>query len=62
MTKKHFIALADALRQYRKNGTLPDVIVNVLGSFCQEVNPRFKMERWIEYLDGKCGPNGGKIK
>ncbi len=61
MSKKHFIALADALR-----GTLDGLkaedrsrVVNALVAFCKAENPRFMEDRWREYLAGKCGPNGG---
>ncbi len=69
MTKKHFIALADALRRaeptWCANGS--DVpariqwerdIVEIAG-FCREQNPRFNTGRWLDYIKGKCGPNGG---
>jgi hypothetical protein len=65
MSKKHYIALADALKQQRpadhwdpnkKVQWELDVkaIADVLAS-----NPAFKMERWMNYVHGLCGPNGG---
>lgn len=68
MSKKHFIALADAIRdanrtadngveQYRFNETQ----LNVLATFCAGANYRFNRERWLDYIAGKCGPNGGKL-
>jgi hypothetical protein len=88
MTKKHFIELADALRngvredlyctadEYPardKQGyqTTPDllitpdeafqVVVNRLADFCKNQNSRFDRERWLSYIAGECGPNGGKV-
>lgn len=37
-------------------------MVEVLADFCQEQNHQFNRERWLDYIDGKCGPNGGAIK
>ncbi len=33
-----------------------------LGDFCRSQNGQFKRERWLAYINGDCGPNGGKIK
>jgi hypothetical protein len=66
MTKKHFIALADAIREANSNhhasyhynpGQLND-----LADFCQSQNPRFDRQRWLGYIRGVNGKNGGKIK
>lgn len=65
MTKQHFIALADTLRDNR-----PDTsdaakteeynrVTGILADFCQSQNPRFNRGRWLGYLNGECGPNGG---
>lgn len=62
MTKKHFIALADALRGDYNAGRLSDAVLCSLISFMRDQNTMFKSERWLEYLKGNCGPNGGKIK
>lgn len=80
MTKKHFVALADAIRQQAKytprvletdhteydkgfvNGaqsTLGNMIVR-LADFCQAQNGNFNRERWLAYVAGTVGPNGGK--
>ena len=63
MTKKDFIALADAVRAY--NATLPataqNVPISVLADFCATQNPAFKRERWLDYVAGNCGKNGGKV-
>jgi hypothetical protein len=31
-----------------------------LADFCGEQNSRFNRERFIDYVQGMCGPNGGK--
>ena len=67
MTKKHFIALADAIRQYNKTGIGKDMPFTIhhldaLAYFCRQQNFNFKRQRWLDYIDNKCGPNGGKLK
>ena len=75
MTKKTFIALADVVRELdnravlvttklgldRKVVTFEDVLLE-LAWFCQSQNPRFNRARWIAYINGECGPNGGQRK
>ena len=58
MTKQDFIALADWIKcdgQWSMND------VNSLVGFCRQQNYRFDQDRWLSYLQGECGPNGGKI-
>ena len=67
MSKKDFIALANVLR-----GTRPSVQgfarsqwtrdKDALAEFCKRQNPRFKRERWLGYIEGTCGPSGGRVK
>ena len=69
MTKQHFIALADAL-----HGTKPldswsankhiqwNQDVEAVAHVCWTANPRFKKALWLDYINGLCGPNGGKVK
>lgn len=57
MSKKHFIALADFLHC---NDKFSQEHIEALATFCQTQNPNFKRERWIAYINGQCGPNGGK--
>ena len=65
MTKKHFIALADVMRDAQPNGSQPNMLIQwrrdceALADFCQQQNPNFMRERWFAYLAGECGPNGG---
>ena len=66
MTKKHFIALADALRnrqieQYRRYSQSPlylmlverehNTTIEALADFCTAQNPRFDRQRWLDYVN-----------
>jgi len=64
MSKKHFIALANVIRAARASNSAAfrNGEVNELAEFCKSTNPNFKADRWFDYIDGKCGSNGGKIK
>ena len=67
MNKRHFVALADVIRNYnlrnRKTNIYPfdNQQINLLADFCQSQNPNFNRERWLAYIAGECGPNGGKV-
>ena len=70
MTKKHFIALADAIREHNRIESAPEkhghcsvnqVHLNMLADFCQSSNPNFNRERWLGYIAGENGKNGGKV-
>jgi hypothetical protein len=67
MTKKHFIALADSIKQWQETeqGTYDSrevsaAFIQYLADFCAEQNPRFNRERWLGYIAGTNGKNGGK--
>lgn len=60
MSKKHFIALADFIK--RKDQLFNEPAIYALAEFCQEQNPQFKRERWLGYVRGTNGKNGGEIK
>ncbi len=73
MTKKHFIALADAIREYNTqsfphgtNTASPLQFTHTqtlwLADFCGQQNDRFDRERWLGYIAGTNGKNGGKVK
>ena len=65
MTKKHFIALADWMKDHSSkslSGGFTDSHIQSLANFCEAQNPRFNRQRWIEYIAGKCGKSGGKVK
>lgn len=67
MSKKDFIALADAIREANRRYSDPSgypfnpQTIESLAEFCEEQNPNFKRDRWLDYIAGKCGPNGGKV-
>ena len=70
MTKKHFIALADvisSLTVYEDSDGSSNTnidreeMIQALARFCQSQNPNFNRERWLAYIAGECGPNGGKV-
>lgn len=65
MSKKHFIALADTIRHANAHDYadhFTDSQLDVLARFCKVQNYEFKRQRWLDYINGKCGPNGGAIK
>ena len=73
MTKKDFIALADCLRAHNERNlnafgvnagrmNFSSECIGTLADFCARQNPRFNRQLWMEYIAGKCGPNGGSIK
>ena len=67
MTKQHFIALADEMSNFfatnagrEMDDITRGILVDHLARFCQSQNSQFMRGRWIAYLNGECGPNGGK--
>ena len=69
MSKKDFIALADAVRMHQNNLARTGIIeypaygeywIDVLADFCKSRNSRFLRERWVGYIRGENGPNEGK--
>lgn len=68
MTKKDFIALADAMRSEMPGANWDankrvqwELDCKAIANACHQSNPRFNRERWLDYINGKCGPNGGKV-
>ena len=65
MTKQDFVGLADAIRPWYEEGGAEwnadahGAILAALVDFCERANPKFKRERWLEYVAGKVGVNGG---
>lgn len=70
MTKKHFIALADCIRDLKARDYVDfvagrafnEIQIEALANFCARQNSRFNRVRWICYIKGECGKNGGKVK
>ena len=67
MSKKHFIALADAIREHNRvrgqyGDGFSDEQLDTLARFMASQNANFMRDRWLDYIAGKCGPNGGAIK
>lgn len=65
MTKKDFIALADDIKyhnsfEFNQRFSLGQILM--LAKFCERQNSAFNRERWLAYIAGEVGPNGGKIK
>lgn len=65
MTKKHFIALADTIREHNRvrnqfGDGFTEVYLDTLADFCAAQNPNFNRERWLGYIAGTNGKNGGK--
>jgi hypothetical protein len=61
MTKQYFVRLADSI--VAQKGTKREFSaeqVSSLADFCQRENPDFKRELWLDYIAGRCGPNGGR--
>lgn len=65
MTKQHFIALADTLRLEIKpeiSAEAFEVVLREMIRFCRSQNGRFDEDRFRGYIEGTCGPNGGRVK
>lgn len=37
-------------------------VADELADFCRSQNGRFDRERWLGYINGECGPNGGTVR
>jgi hypothetical protein len=58
MTKKDFVKLAYYIRN--SNEPFNEYQIARLADFCQDGNPKFKRERWLGYIAGTNGKNGGR--
>lgn len=70
MSKKHFIELANILRDSRPTGdlvahnparTMWETMRDELADFCKAQNGAFNRQWWLDYINGNCGPSGGKV-
>jgi hypothetical protein len=69
MTKKNFIALADHIKhanlyaRYLAHSTsdapFTAEVLDTLADFCQSQNSNFMRARWLGYIKGENGKNGG---
>jgi hypothetical protein len=66
MTKRELIALAQTIRDHNalpfSNTQFTSDQIRALADFCASTNPRFKRERWLGYIAGENGPNGGQLR
>ena len=64
MSKQDFVALANTIRQHNQKGDQANPFLEdhleALAGFCRQQNPNFNRQRWLDYIAGKVGPNGGK--
>lgn len=68
MTRKNFIALADAIKAYNNQAGLPEsqpfveAQIGLLAEFCESQNPKFNRNRWLAYISesGTYGSKRGK--
>jgi len=64
MTKKHFVKMADAIREHNMGADVVCVRrftpsqLDTLADFCQSQNPNFDRELWLGYIAGTRGPGG----
>jgi len=62
MTKKNFIAMAIEVRYMLRDGQISDSGIERLARFCYAQNSAFNKDRWLGFIYGRCGSNGGEIK
>lgn len=65
MTKKNLIALADVIREHQRcysHEPFTRGQLDTLARFCRSQNLAFLGGRWLGYIAGENGPNGGKVK
>ena len=66
MSKKDFVSLADTIRRFNRqvgpNQQFREEQIAELADFCAGQNRNFKHDLWLDYLAGKCGVSGGKVK
>jgi len=76
MSKKDFIALADMIIRNNRMadsgeidydlGRVPERFnfshIIALADHCKANNRNFMRDRWLDYIAGKCGKNGGAVK
>lgn len=58
MTKQHFIALADIIREHNRlialdSARFGGAQIETLANFCKSQNPSFNRSRWKSYVNGE---------
>jgi len=63
MKKRHINALANCIIAANVHGCkFTEEQIGELADFCKSQNSQFDRERWLAYIAGECGPNGGTVK
>ncbi len=62
MSKKDFVALGTMCKESLGQSEMSTAAIIRIADFCQKQNPQFMRERWLDFVAGNCGPNGGAIK
>ena len=65
MTKKHFISLAETLRDDLQPELTPfmfEQVVGALAAWCHSQNSNFNEAIFRGYIAGTCGPSGGAVR
>ena len=69
ITKNDIIRIADVIKdlsptddKYKNIITTPMEIALEFADMLEQGNPNFKRQRFLEYVEGVCGPNGGLVK
>lgn len=65
-SKKDFIAIADHIKHHNRiaapENHFNDVHIHSLADHLATTNPRFNRSRWLGYVKGENGSNGGAVK
>lgn len=77
MSKKHFIQLADSIKeQFANLNAVPwtfdgerlaavaavEDTMHSIANVCAASSSKFNRERWLSYIKGECTANGGRVK
>ena len=61
MTKKDYIRAADMLKAYPACPARAEAQHLFAKFFADEPGTKFNKGRFLDYVNGLCGPNGGKV-
>jgi len=62
ITKSQIIEIANIIKTLKSDDFIDEGrLVSEFCAFLKRENPAFKETRFRDYIDGKCGPNGGKV-